>query len=281
MDDAELKTRFAAWIGKRIERTDCVDRRLVEQFTVMLEPYLAKSCPVPPGIFWCLSPDLAPADQLGGDGHPRTGLFMPDLPFPRRMWAGGELVFHADFPLDKPITKTTTIEDIAVKTGKSGQLAFVTARHHYRDGEKLLLDERQDIVYREPAPLAPSQTLTAAPASCDASDRWTVEASSVLLFRYSALTFNGHRIHYDFPYATGVEGYAGLVVHGPLQATLMLNRVATHLGRMPKRFAYRGQSPLISGSSFHVETTADPEAKMNARVVSSEGIVTMVAQAEP
>jgi 3-methylfumaryl-CoA hydratase len=102
-----------------------------------------------------------------------------------------------------------------------------------------------------------------------------------MLLHHGIRNGEGLGIHYDFPYATGVEGYAGLVVHGPLQATLMLNRVATHLGRMPKRFAYRGQSPLISGPSFHVEAITDAEAKMNARVVSSEGIITMVAQAKP
>jgi 3-methylfumaryl-CoA hydratase len=278
MDDVELKTRFASWIGKKVERQDVIDPRLVERYHATLHPYLYASSNVPLGIFWCLSPDIATSEKLGGDGHPKTGIFMPDLPFPRRMWAGGELLFHGEFSPDKLIDKTTAIEDITVKSGKSGQLGFVTVRHHYHEGGKLILDERQDIVYREPSPLSADPKPTVETLS--ALDVLTVEANSTLLFRYSALTFNGHRIHYDYPYATGVEGYSGLVVHGPIQATLMLNLASKCLGRCPRRFAYRGQTPLISGQTFQVEAFSRPEGGIDARVVSAQGIVTMTAQAE-
>jgi 3-methylfumaryl-CoA hydratase len=277
-DDATMKAQFASWIGRRTERQDIIDQRLVEEYKATLFPYLADQTTPPGGIFWCLSPDTATSDKLGGDGHPKTGLFMPDLPFPRRMWAGGELVFHDEFLLDQRVDKTTTIEDIVVKSGKSGQLSFVTVRHQYHGNGKLLLEERQDIVYREPSPLtvASKPDIEARPLL----DVWAVEATSTLLFRYSALTFNGHRIHYDHPYATAVEGYAGLVVHGPLQATLMLNLVSQCLGRTPLRFSYRGQSPLIAGQTFRVEAFASPERGIDARVVSAQGITTMTAHAE-
>jgi len=278
MDDLELKTRFASWIGKKVERQDVIDPRLVEQYHATLHPYLYANSNVPLGIFWCLSPDITTSGKLGGDGHPKTGIFMPDLPFPRRMWAGGELLFHSEFSSDKLIDKTTAVEDIAVKSGKSGQLGFVTVRHHYHESGKLILDERQDIVYREPSPLTVDPKPTIETRS--ALDVLTVEANSTLLFRYSALTFNGHRIHYDYPYATGVEGYSGLVVHGPIQATLMLNLASKCLGRCPRRFAYRGQTPLISGQTFQVEAFSRPEGGIDARVVSAQGIVTMTAQAE-
>jgi 3-methylfumaryl-CoA hydratase len=278
MDDVELKTRFASWIGQKIERKDVIDHRLVEQYKATLHPYLAESKKLPLAIFWCLSPDITTSEKLGGDGHPKTGIFMPDLPFPRRMWAGGELVFHDEFSLDQPIDKTIIIEDITFKSGKSGHLGFVTVRLYYHERGKLILDERQDIVYREPSPLTidPKPAVEARPVL----DVFTVETNSTLLFRYSALTFNGHRIHYDYPYATGVEGYSGLVVHGPLQATLMLNLASKCLGRYPRRFSYRGQSPLISGQTIRVEAFSRPDGGIDTRVVSARGIVTMSAQAE-
>ena len=278
IDDAAIKAQFASWFRRRTEQHDTIDQRLVEQVNATLFPYVADNLALPAGIFWCLSPDIETADKLGGDGHPKTGIFMPDLPFPRRMWAGGELVFHDEFLFDQAVDKTTTIENIAVKSGKSGQLGFVTVRHHYCCNGKLLLDERQDIVYRESLPLTvvPKPDVEERPLL----DVWTVDATSTLLFRYSALTFNGHRIHYDHPYATGVEDYAGLVVHGPLQATLMLNLASQCLGRTPVRFSYRGQSPLIAGQTFRVEAFARREGGIDARVVSAHGITTMTAYAE-
>ncbi|MEM8855483.1 MAG: MaoC family dehydratase N-terminal domain-containing protein, partial [Pseudomonadota bacterium] len=235
---------FAHWRGRTRTATDRVSERLVTAYTATLSPHLAPSEAAPLGLYWCLAPDVMMAQELGGDGHPRLGLVLPDVPFKRRMWAGGEVTFRGALPLGASVDKTSTIADIAFKTGRSGALCFVTVNHTYRVGEDTLIEERQDIVYREPledaldAPAPPP-----APAWEDAG-RWQVSPDPTLLFRYSALTFNGHRIHYDAPYATEVEGYDGLVVHGPLQATLILNLAASHLGRPPKRMAYRGKAPL-------------------------------------
>ncbi len=277
-DDARPATAeaFADWIGRRRVATDTVDQRLVERFRATLSPHLAER-PVPAGIFWCLGPDVFPPPDLGRDGHPRTGLVLPPVPFARRMWAGGELRLDGDFSPGETVEKESVVEDIAFKTGGTGRLCFVAVRHRYRAGGRLVVDERQDIVYRA-GEAAGRPKPAEAPAPADA--RWTVAADPVLLFRYSALTFNGHRIHYDQPYATGVEGYAGLVVHGPLQATLMLNLAADRLGRLPARFAYRGAAPLVAGPAFSVEAVEAGEGAVSLRVVAADGTATMTAVAE-
>jgi 3-methylfumaryl-CoA hydratase len=274
--DADL----AGWIGRRSEREDVMDERLIAEFTATFSPYLAKAAQVPPGLFWCLAPDIEPMAALGGDGHPRLGLFLPDPSLPRRMWAGGELAFHGDFSPGDRVTKASTIEDIAFKAGKSGRLCFATLRHRYSARGKLVVEERQDIVYREPT--GPSGS--AAPARAAGELRpgpgdWEVTPSPTLLFRYSAMTFNGHRIHYDFPYATRAEGYAGLVVHGPLQATLLLNLAAERRGRLPRRFAYRGLAPLICDRPFLVTAEEDLAGGLETRIVAASG-VTMSGRAE-
>src|SRR5689334_15425119 len=166
-------------------------------------------------------PTVAQA-QIGEDGHPRKGGFLPDLGLPRRMWAGGRLRFHAPVTVGSAITRESSILNVSEKQGRTGKLGFVTVKHRIYCEGTLAIDEEQDIVYREPAaPGAPTPAPTAAPDSA----QWhrQIVPDEVLMFRYSALTFNGHRIHYDKPYATQVEGYPNLVVHGPLIATLLMD----------------------------------------------------------
>lgn len=264
----------SVWIGRRTERQDVIAERLIAEFAATLSPHLATTAPVPPGIFWCLAPDIVAPPQLGGDGHAKLGLVLPDVGLPRRMWAGGELVFHGDFAPGDKVTKTGSIDDIAFKAGRTGRLCFVTVRNRYDVRERLILDERQDIVYREPARGGGVQA-SGSPTTAIPSDAWIVTPSPTLLFRYSAMTFNGHRIHYDFPYATETEGYAGLVVHGPLQATLMLNLAAVRRRRMPRRFAYRGLAPLICDQPFSVAAADRSDGGQELRVVASTGETTM------
>ena len=272
-------TACAEWIGRSFERRDVIAPRMAACFEATLAPHVSRTGAAPPGIFWCLAPDIVPAGELGGDGHPRTGRFLPPLPYPRRMWAGGELAFHGAFNTGDEVVKTSTIENIAFKSGSSGKLAFVTVRHRYDVGSHLVLDERQDIVYREPQGAGAAATQPPRSAPADVARRWDIAADPVLLMRYSALTFNGHRIHYDHPYATGTEGYDGLVVHGPLQATLMLNIAADVLGRLPQRFSYRGQAPLICGPPFAVEALHRADGTLATQVVDASGTITMNAQA--
>ncbi|ECB6741087.1 protein dehydratase, partial [Salmonella enterica subsp. enterica serovar Panama] len=222
---------FAEWIGRTSESEDVVSDRLVESFCATLGPYLTprQGDQAPLGIHWCLSPAIAPMAALGEDGHPARNLSLPPVPLPRRMWAGGVLEFLAPLPVGAAVRRRSTIADISRKFGKSGDLWFVAVEHDYLAQSGVAIRERQDIVYREAA--SPNQNKTAAAGAVASIERKAargvaIEISPTLLFRYSALTFNGHRIHYDYPYATGVEGYSGLVVHGPLQATLLLNLAA-------------------------------------------------------
>jgi 3-methylfumaryl-CoA hydratase len=271
-------TGFEQWIGRTSSRSETISKRQVELFRTTFDGLLAP-LDVPLGFHWTLVPDLSPAADLGRDGHPQTGLYWPALPLPRRMWAGGELEFVTPFAAEDAVTRESTIADISFKGGASGRLGFVTVNHVFSAGGAIRLRERQDVVYREdPKPGARS----ASPAAehWDIVKQRRLVTDSVLLFRYSALTFNGHRIHYDEPYARTVEGYAGLVVHGPMQALLMLNLAADILGHGPARFSYRGISPLIAGTAAVMEARRSGDG-LELRVRTDEGAVTMTARAIP
>jgi 3-methylfumaryl-CoA hydratase len=270
-------TDHTDWIGREAIRTETITQRQVDGLKATLAGTLAPGA-VPPGLHWCLVPDLADPQDLGRDGHPRRGMFMPDLPgLPRRMWAGGELSFNAPLQTGDSVTRTSKITDISFKTGSTGSLGFVTVQHLYSVADQTRITERQDIVYREDAKPGTS-ALPAAAEDWPEAEHWQITPDPVLLFRYSALTFNGHRIHYDQPYATGVEGYAGLVVHGPLQAIWMLNLATSILGHLPAIFHYRGLSPLISGTPVRIEARPSPEG-LALRVRRDDGVVTMQATA--
>lgn len=249
MSDNDLG-QLQEWLGRQERCEAIITPQMLDAYRATLAPHLWESeGAAPPGLHWCLAPSPAAASmaELGDDGHPRRGGFLPPVLLPRRMWAGGEVQTLAPLPIGKPIQRLSTIRDIRFKEGRSGKLCFVTVEHELSSGGTLAIRERQDIVYRAPA--AP----TAAPAGgrerVGELERW-VETPATLLMRYSALTFNAHRIHYDLPYAIDEEGYSGLVVHGPLQASLLFNLAASHAGRVPARFSYRGQVPLIGGRAF-------------------------------
>jgi 3-methylfumaryl-CoA hydratase len=186
-----------------------------------------------------------PPEALGRDGHPRTGTgLIPDMGLPRRMWAGGRLTFHAALRAGQDAEKTSTVTSITRKQGRSGPLAFVTLRHDIHQSAQLCVSEEQDLVYREdPAPDAPPPKVPRAPT--DENSAQTRQFDTTLLFRYSALTFNGHRIHYDLPYAREVENYPGLVVHGPLLAQCLMLMAEAELGPL-RRFSFRATAPLFA-----------------------------------
>jgi 3-methylfumaryl-CoA hydratase len=189
--------------------------------------------------FW----EPAPSAGLGRDGHPKVGGLIPDMGLPRRMWAGGQLEFHAPLRTGVSAQRTTVREDHQRKSGRSGPLGFVRLRHEIEQDGRLCLREWQDLVYREDpgAQAAPRPSPT---ARRDEAQAETVVFSSTLLFRYSALTFNGHRIHYDLDYARDVEGYDGLVVHGPLLAQLLMLMAEASLGPLAT-FCFRATAPLM------------------------------------
>lgn len=238
--------------------------------------------PLPALWHWLYFLPLHRQSEIGADGHAKRGGFLPPVPLPRRMWAGSQFEFHKPLAIGDAMTRTSTIHDVTEKTGRSGPLVFVKVRHEVRRaGEAdLALTEFHDIVYREaPRPEDVAPPPTAAPASATWEKRWIPD--DVLLFRYSALTFNGHRIHYDRKYVTEVEGYPGLVVHGPMIATLLLD-LLRH--QMPDaevvRYAFRAVRPVFDINHFFVcgEPQADGKT-IRLWAKDHEGWLTMEATA--
>jgi itaconyl-CoA hydratase/mesaconyl-C4 CoA hydratase len=205
--------------------------------------------------------ETVPIAQTGLDGHPARGSFLPPADNRNRMWAGGRVSFDGALEVGVEARKTSTVTAIQEKKGRTGSLLFVTVKHDIEQNGKLVVSEEQDIVYREPSP-PKLQGTEPAPSS---QWRESVDPSPVLLFRYSAVTFNSHRIHYDDPYVTQTEGYPGLVIHGPLIATMMCRAFAhAHPKASLKHLAYRGLRPLIAPKAFSVAgaVVAPGEAKL-------------------
>ena len=217
---------------------------------------------LPPPWHWIYFLPEPPRTGLGVDGHPKLGGLLPPVALPRRMWAGSRLEFHDDLRIGEAARKVSTVHDVQMKEGRSGRLCFVTMYHQVFVGDTLKITEAQDIVYREEA--APGEKPPAPqPAPPDAQFGRRIDPDPVLLFRYSALTFNSHRIHYDRPYNDNVEGYAGLVVHGPLLATLLLDAAieqAAACGRRVAEFSFRAVSPLLDTAPFRIEGAAEGDA---------------------
>jgi len=227
---------------------------------------------------WFYFLPLAPQDHLSPDGHPERGGFLPPVPLPRRMFAGARTVFHAPLRLNTPAQRVGVIRDITMKEGKSGRLAFVTVGYSIWQNEVLCIEEEQDIVYREQgAPVAAPVPIVLPDAPAEA---WTrdITPDSRLLFRFSALTFNAHRIHYDREYATQVEQYPGLVVHGPLTAVLLANLVRQHAGRPLASFSFRGVAPLFDLAPYRL--IAKPEGDtVTCLALAPDGSVALQATA--
>ncbi|TQF34884.1 metal-binding domain containing of MaoC dehydratase [Bradyrhizobium sp. UNPF46] len=263
------------WIGRSTEATDIVTAQLVMGLRATLfqevgEPKKGDAAPFT--VHWCLAQPVFPMSMLGPDGHPTRGGFLPPVPLPRRMWAGGEIEFLQPLQVGDESTRTSRIADVQVKTGSTGTLCFVSVEHSISSPRGTAIRERQDIVYREMTSSAPASAKAPPPT---AQHRETHVSDPVLLFRYSALTFNGHRIHYDRDYVTKVEGYPGLIFHGPLQAALIIELAAKlHGGKAPKKFTYRGLQPLFEGTEFSVNAN-ETEAGMELWTANAEGQPTM------
>jgi hydroxyacyl-ACP dehydratase HTD2-like protein with hotdog domain len=242
---------YEEYVGRTEVREDRLDTRLLRGMAATLG--VETPAVLPPLWHWMLFQDWVMPDRIGPDGHPKRGGFLPPVhDLPRRMWAGGRVTFlPAPLREGDAVRRTSTILSVTEKAGGSGRLVFVTVKHAVEGPAGVAIEEEQDIVYRgaEGAAVKPAP---AAPAWPDAVTR-TVVPDPVMLFRYSALTGNGHRIHYDHPYVTEVEGYPGLVVHGPLQATLMAAlALEAAPGRALRRFAFRGKRPCFDGRPLAV-----------------------------
>ena len=243
------------WVGRTETRSDVISAAQLAGLAATLDhnrPEPAVGDPVPPLAHWLHFLPQARQSQIGEDGHPHRGGFLPPVPLPRRMWAGGRLEWHAPLAVGDKVEKLSTIAKVEGKQGRSGTLVFVTVRHEVTGPRGLAVTEEQDIVYREaPAPGVPAPAPTPAPEG-EAFSR-EIAPDPVLLFRYSALTFNGHRIHYDRPYCLEEEGYPGLVVHGPLIATLLVDALEREKpGARLARFSFTAVRPTFDINRFHV-----------------------------
>ena len=280
MTDKPDLDHLRQWIGRSTQATDIVTAQLVKGLRATLFQEIGEPKPgdaAPFTVHWCLAQPVYPMSELGPDGHPTRGGFLPPVPLPRRMWAGGELEFFDALRVGDETTRTSRIADVTMKTGSSGVLCFVSVDHLVTTPRGTALRERQDIVYRDRSAAAPATAKPPAPPAPPpvAKHRESHMADAVLLFRYSALTFNGHRIHYDRDYVTKVEGYPGLIFHGPLQAALIIEMAARlHGGVAPKKFSYRGLQPLFEGSEFSVNAN-ETETGLELWTANSAGQPTM------
>jgi 3-methylfumaryl-CoA hydratase len=265
------------WVGRSAEATDIVTSQLTKGLRATLfqdigEPVTGDVAPYT--VHWCLGQPVFPHDQLGPDGHPTRGGFLPPVPLPRRMWAGGEIEFIDPLRVGDLATRVSTISDVTPKSGSTGQLCFVSVEHVVTTPRGTAIRERQDIVYREATTTSSGAPSKAPPPPPTAQHTTTHVSDPVLLFRYSALTFNGHRIHYDRDYVTKVEGYPGLIFHGPLQAALLVEFAAKLKGKAPAKFSYRGVQPLFEGSEFSVNAN-DKDGGLDVWTANADGQPTM------
>jgi 3-methylfumaryl-CoA hydratase len=255
------------WIGKTESVSDVVTATPYSALSATLDRPAERpqAGTVLPALWhWMYFLPLHRQLEIGADGHAKRGGFLPPVPLPRRMWAGSQFEFHQQLRIGDRVIRTSTIDDVTEKTGRTGPLVFVKVRHEIRrnDAAAIALTEFHDIVYREaakPGEVAPP------PKAAPATAQWErkIVPDDVLLFRYSALTFNGHRIHYDRRYVTEVEGYPGLVVHGPLIATLLLDLLRWELPDAEViRYEFRAVRPTFDINHFFVcgEPTADGKA---------------------
>jgi 3-methylfumaryl-CoA hydratase len=274
-------TEFRNWIGRQSVRRDVAAVAPLRSLFALLDRPFDQPAMLPPLGHWLYFLPDAPQSSLGPDGHPRLGGDLPELNLPRRMWAGSRIDFLASIPMGSALERTTTIRSIVRKQGAGGALAFVGLRHEIAVAGQVALIEEQDLVYREPAGSASLARATrdAGLPGTDAIVRIR-SCDAAMLFRFSALTFNAHRIHYDRSYAMDVEGYGGLVVQGPLQAMLLIDMFA---GAFPdrdvKRFAFRANAPLLDGDE--AEYRIEPNCGAFAlHIVSPRGERTVCATIE-
>jgi len=266
----DAQADIADWIGRSRSAEDEVTAAPVRALAATLDlpaPATAPGDPIPPAWHWLYFLSAPAQSALGRDGAEAHGDFLPPVELPRRMWAGGSFVFHKPLRVGEYIRRVSTIRSVTRKAGRQGPLVFVTVCHEIAGASGPAVTEEYITVFRAAPRPGEAATPTAAPA--DAAWRQSVPADPVRLFRFSALTFNSHRIHYDHPYATATEGYPGLVVHGPLQAMLLLELVrAARPDRPVRRFECRALAPIFDIAGFTVNGTPDDAG---ARLWTADG----------
>ena len=265
-----------AWIGKQDRGSDIITAELLKRFRATLGGHTELTTQLPLGIHWCLAQPAVASSGLGLDGHPAKGGFLPPVPLPRRMWASSRLQFHQSPGLDSTIERTSTIADVVLKNStSSGPLVFVHIDHKYEQNKVMLIEEQQTIVYRKPSVFNAPE-----PQEPEKSEHSLhILPDTTLLFRYSALTFNGHRIHYDHNYTTREEGYPGLVVQGPLMATLLMNLAQTNQpSHALRKFEFRGVAPAFVDNALQL--TINDENGESLQLRNNEGALIMNGRAK-
>lgn len=267
-----------AWIGGAETDRDSARASDLARFEAIFGRMDAEVGSLPPLAHWMLFPAIVPQDQIGSDGHPRRGGFLPPVHhLPRRMWTGGRLRFLAPVPVSEPLERRSVIKAISEKKGSSGELVFVTVAHTILDERgAVLLEEEQDLVYRG---MGVANAPPAASTEGVAVEE-TIVPDEVMLFRYSAATFNGHRIHYDRSYAREVEFYPALVVHGPLTATMLLRTAMRAAAARPLHFSFRAVSPAFDGQPLTLRASGvDGEGRVRCWAAGPDGRSVMTAEA--
>lgn len=274
---------LSRWIGRTQTQRGCVPPIVARSIHATLaRPGLP--CPregdaLPALWHWYAFPPAMGMDALATDGHPALGNFLPPVPYERRMWASGRLAFFDDLRIGEEIEQRSTITAVDEKTGSTGGMVFVVVQHSLHSARGLAIEETQSIVYLPIAPRFAPPPKVSGPTGLLAVDV-AQPVSTALLFRYSAITFNAHRIHYDLPYAQEVEHYPGLVVHGPLQANLLVAEATAWKGRRPDRFSFRGVHPMFHDSDMHLRATASDAGGLEMCTVAEAGHIGMKATAD-
>ena len=276
----DTSKKLLEWTNKTTEAEDTIRLQPANfmEATLNRPPKLKEGDNLPPLWHWVYFLEAKPESDLGRDAHPKKGDFLPPIQLPRRMWAGGRFTFYNDLVIGEKAKKITAIKKIVEKEGSAGPLCFITLEHKIYSKDEISIIEEQDLVYLQDQ--QGSKSLPLAQNNVEKADfSQEIHPSAILLFRYSALTFNGHRIHYDLDYAKNVEGYDGLVFHGPLTATLLLDLALKERKQPIKKYSFRGIAPLSNLDCFWIEgKSEDNAAILWAR--RKDGVVAMKAKAD-
>lgn len=263
---------WRTWIGREEVRHEVLDTEALRRFAAAIGESLDVESRQPSLAHWAFFLPIAAAEQISPDGHPRRGGFIPPITLPRRMFAAGRMEFGAALALGQSATRRSTIRDLQYKSGRSGNLILLEVEHTIEQADEIRVTERQTIVYRDAGGATPAVISNDVPSGADDAI-WN--PTSVDLFRFSAVTFNSHRIHYDLPYATAEEGYPGLVVHGPFTATRLFAHACRH-GPRPHAYAFRAVAPMFCGAPIVLREAAPGQLA----AIRADGADAMLASVE-
>ena len=270
------------WIGKIDNVTDYVTPIVEQRYRATLNMDIGNPQdgePVTSGLHWMLGWNLVKNDELGVDSHPALGEFLPPVPLPRRMWAGSEIKVLKPIRVGDKVVKQSTVADIQVKEGRTGLLCFVTAEYNFLVNDEVTINEKHNIVYRDISKSGGGSGYSKdIPEKADLSEK--IFMHPTILFRYSAIGFVGHRIHYDHPYTVNEENYPGLIVHGPLQATYLLRAAEKLMGKQVKSFTHKVMAPVFANSEYMVGVDKMDDGSVSCWGATKEFGVTMRAEAK-